>query len=71
MQKVVCGEREGLRTRLDIDRVTCNRFRQGKTKLHEAAWKGDAGAVEKILTDAFININSHTEMVRLHHVYIC
>ena len=63
-------QREGLGTRLDIDRVTCNRNGQGKTRLHEAAAKGDVEAVEKLLTDTSININSPTEMVRLHHVYI-
>ena len=60
--------REGgsLGIRLNIDRVTCIRIRQRKTKLHEAAEKGDVGAVEKLLTDTSININSPTEMVRLH-----
>ena len=63
---LVWGEREGLGTRLDIDRVTYNRNGQGKTRLHEAAEKGDVEAVEKLLTDTTIDINSPTEMVRLH-----
>ena len=67
-QKIVHRERESLGTRQDIDRVNCNRNGQGKTKLHEAAEKGDVEAVEKLLTDTSININSHTKMVRLHHV---
>ena len=58
--------RESLGIRLDIDRVTYIRIRQRKTKLHEATEKGDVGAVEKLLTDTSININSPTEMVRLH-----
>ena len=68
----MCGEREreSLGARLGIDSVTWNRNGQGKTRLHEAAEKGDVEEVEKILTDTSININSHIEMVRLHHVYI-
>ena len=58
--------RESLGIRLNIDRVTYIRIRQRKTKLHEAAEKGDVEAVEKLLTDTSININSPTEMVRLH-----
>ena len=58
-------KRKGLGKRLGIYIVTCNRNHQGKTRLHEAAKMGDIEAVEKLLTDTSININSHSEMVRL------
>ena len=55
---------------IHTNRVTCNRGQQGRTRLHEAAEKGDIEVVEKLLSDTSININSHTEMVRLHCMHV-
>ena len=43
--------------------MLCDRAPQERTRLHDAAQRGDVEEVRRLLSDTSININSQTEMV--------
>ena len=47
--------------------MLCDRAPQERTRLHDAAQRGDVEEVRRLLSDTSININSQTEMVSSTH----